>query len=317
MRVALVHDWLTGMRGGERVLEALVDLFPEATIHTLVHVPGSVAPAIEARPIRTSFIQRLPGAPRRFRQYLPLFPLAAERIAARRVRPGRLDQSLRRPRRPRPARCMSRDLLLHAHALRLGVPGRVRPPAAARHPRGGPPRARRAPALGRRRRPPRGPPRGHLAPRGRPHPDGVGTRGPGHLPAGPHRVVPARRGARRGLRLRVRAGALQAARRGGGRLQPPGVAAQRDRSRGRGGASSPARGSHGALPRLAGRRGAARGGRPLPGVRVPGRGGVRDRPAGGDGGRATRHRLRPRRPDRDGRGRRDRPLLPRSRRPRR
>ena len=80
MRVALVHDWLTGMRGGERVLEALVELFPEATIHTLVHVPGSVAPAIEARPIRPSFIQRLPGAPRRFRQYLPLFPVAATRM---------------------------------------------------------------------------------------------------------------------------------------------------------------------------------------------------------------------------------------------
>lgn len=79
MRVALVHDWLTGMRGGERVLEVLVALFPEATLHTLVHVPGSVSAAIEARPIRTSFLQRLPGAPGRFRQYLPLFPLAASR----------------------------------------------------------------------------------------------------------------------------------------------------------------------------------------------------------------------------------------------
>jgi glycosyltransferase involved in cell wall biosynthesis len=80
MRVALVHDWLTGMRGGERVLEALVELYPTATIHTLVHVPGSVSRTIESRPIRTSFIQRLPGAPRRFRQYLPLFPLAVERL---------------------------------------------------------------------------------------------------------------------------------------------------------------------------------------------------------------------------------------------
>lgn len=80
MRVALVHDWLTGMRGGERVLEALVALYPTAAIHTLVHVPGTVSPAIEARPIRTSFIQRLPGAPGRFRQYLPLFPLAAARL---------------------------------------------------------------------------------------------------------------------------------------------------------------------------------------------------------------------------------------------
>src|SRR5262245_24125100 len=80
MRVALVHDWLTGMRGGERVLEALIALYPTATIHTLVHVPGSVSPAIEARPIRTSFIQQLPGAPRRFRRYLPLFPLAISRL---------------------------------------------------------------------------------------------------------------------------------------------------------------------------------------------------------------------------------------------
>jgi glycosyltransferase involved in cell wall biosynthesis len=83
MRVALVHDWLTGMRGGERVLESLLDLFPAADLFTLVHVPGSVAPAIEARPIRTSFIQRLPGAPRRFRQYLPLFPLAVRRFDLR------------------------------------------------------------------------------------------------------------------------------------------------------------------------------------------------------------------------------------------
>ncbi|HEV8309042.1 MAG TPA: glycosyltransferase [Methylomirabilota bacterium] len=80
MRVALVHDWLTGMRGGERVLEELVTLYPAATIHTLVHVPGSVSPVIESRPIHTSFIQRLPGAPRRFRHYLPLFPLAAGRM---------------------------------------------------------------------------------------------------------------------------------------------------------------------------------------------------------------------------------------------
>jgi glycosyltransferase involved in cell wall biosynthesis len=80
MRVALVHDWLTGMRGGEHVLQTLLGRYPTATIHTLVHVPGSVSRAIEARPIRTSFIQRLPGAPRRFRQYLPLFPLAVERF---------------------------------------------------------------------------------------------------------------------------------------------------------------------------------------------------------------------------------------------
>ena len=42
-RVALVHDWLTGMRGGEKVLEAIADLYPGATIHTLLHNRGSVS----------------------------------------------------------------------------------------------------------------------------------------------------------------------------------------------------------------------------------------------------------------------------------
>ncbi|HSR42889.1 MAG TPA: glycosyltransferase [Longimicrobiales bacterium] len=80
MRVALVHDWLTGMRGGERVLEALLELFPEAPIHTLVHRPGSTSPAIEAREIRTSFLQRVPGGVSRYRYFLPLFPRAVESL---------------------------------------------------------------------------------------------------------------------------------------------------------------------------------------------------------------------------------------------
>ena len=75
-RVALVHDWLTGMRGGERCLEVFCELFPAADLFTLVHVPGSVSPAIENRRIITSFIQRLPQAERRYRRYLPLFPAA-------------------------------------------------------------------------------------------------------------------------------------------------------------------------------------------------------------------------------------------------
>src|SRR5206468_10027778 len=76
MKVALVHDWLTGMRGGERCLEVFCELFPDADLFTLLHVPGSVAPAIEGRRVVTSFIQRLPGARRRYRNYLPLFPAA-------------------------------------------------------------------------------------------------------------------------------------------------------------------------------------------------------------------------------------------------
>ena len=78
MRVALVHDWLTGMRGGEKVLEAIGELYPGATIHTLLHVRGSVSPAIEQHPGRTSIVQWLPAAARRYRQYLALFPTAIE-----------------------------------------------------------------------------------------------------------------------------------------------------------------------------------------------------------------------------------------------
>ena len=54
MRVAVVHDWLNGMRGGERVLEALLELYPSATVYTLFHERGKVSPLIESRPIVTS-----------------------------------------------------------------------------------------------------------------------------------------------------------------------------------------------------------------------------------------------------------------------
>jgi glycosyltransferase involved in cell wall biosynthesis len=79
-RVALVHDWLTGMRGGERCLEAFCELFPAAPIYTLLHVPGSAGPIVERHRIVTSFVQRLPDAARRYRRYLPLFPAAIRRF---------------------------------------------------------------------------------------------------------------------------------------------------------------------------------------------------------------------------------------------
>jgi glycosyltransferase involved in cell wall biosynthesis len=78
IRVALVHDWLTGQRGGEKVLEALAEIFPAAPIYTLFHFRGSQAEIIEQRAIRTSFLQGLPFLRPRYRLYLPLFPLAAE-----------------------------------------------------------------------------------------------------------------------------------------------------------------------------------------------------------------------------------------------
>lgn len=79
-RVALVHDWLTGMRGGEKALEALSELLPGARLFTLLHDAGSVSADIEALRPRTSFIQRLPLARTGYRYYLPLFPTAVEQF---------------------------------------------------------------------------------------------------------------------------------------------------------------------------------------------------------------------------------------------
>jgi len=81
MKVALVHDWLTGMRGGERVLQEIADLFPDAPIYTLIHRPGSVAPELERHPIHTSWLQRLSFGGRRWRYLLKLMPAAVESIA--------------------------------------------------------------------------------------------------------------------------------------------------------------------------------------------------------------------------------------------
>lgn len=78
MKVALVHDWLTGMRGGEKCLEVFCELFPEADIYTLLHCPGTISATIEKHSIRTSFIQRLPFSHQSYRYYLPLFPRAIE-----------------------------------------------------------------------------------------------------------------------------------------------------------------------------------------------------------------------------------------------
>jgi len=79
VRIALVHDWLTGMRGGEKCLEVACDLLPDAPLFTLIHKPGSVSAAIERRPIVTSPLQSIPGVFDRYRKLLPLFPWAASR----------------------------------------------------------------------------------------------------------------------------------------------------------------------------------------------------------------------------------------------
>src|SRR5215467_4748026 len=79
--VAIVHDWLTSMRGGERVLEALCALYPDADLFTLRYDPDGVSPALARHRVRASFVDRLARAPfvrGRFRGFLPLFPLAVE-----------------------------------------------------------------------------------------------------------------------------------------------------------------------------------------------------------------------------------------------
>ena len=79
MKVALVHDWLTGMRGGERMLEAFCELFPEAEIFTLFHFKGSVSPLIESHKIHTSFLQGL-AHKKWYRYLLALMPAAVESL---------------------------------------------------------------------------------------------------------------------------------------------------------------------------------------------------------------------------------------------
>ena len=119
-RIAFVHDWLTGMRGGEKALEALCQLYPNAELFTLLHRRGAVSPVLERRRPHVSFLQRLPLAGSLYRHYLPIFPIAIEQFdlddfdlvistshcaAKAAVRTGRGAPSL---------------LLLHTDAVRLG-----------------------------------------------------------------------------------------------------------------------------------------------------------------------------------------------------
>jgi len=76
MKVALIHDWLTGMRGGERCLQSFIQMYPQADIFTLIHVRGTTLPEIDARVKKTSFLQSFPGIKHYYRYLLPLFPRA-------------------------------------------------------------------------------------------------------------------------------------------------------------------------------------------------------------------------------------------------
>ena len=105
LQVALAHDWLTGMRGGERVVELLCQGFPDAPIYTLIHDRNAVSESINRHPVQTSVLQHVPGITRSYRYFLPLHPWAISRF------------------QPAPA-----DLLIStSHCVAKGLP---RPPGA-------------------------------------------------------------------------------------------------------------------------------------------------------------------------------------------
>jgi glycosyltransferase involved in cell wall biosynthesis len=76
MKVAIIHYWLVNMRGGEKVLEALLELFPGADIYTHVYDPKAVSPLINSHRVVTSYINNLPLAKKLYQKYMPLMPNA-------------------------------------------------------------------------------------------------------------------------------------------------------------------------------------------------------------------------------------------------
>jgi len=83
MKVAIIHYWLVHMRGGEKVVEALCDIFPQADIFTHVYVRAAVSDTIRRHKVTTTFIGSLPAAHRLYKRYLPLMPLALEQLDLR------------------------------------------------------------------------------------------------------------------------------------------------------------------------------------------------------------------------------------------
>jgi glycosyltransferase involved in cell wall biosynthesis len=80
LRVAIIHYWLVSMRGGEKVVEELCRMFPQADIFTLVHDPDKISGLLKSKTIRTSFLQKIPGAKRHYTKMLPLMPFALEQF---------------------------------------------------------------------------------------------------------------------------------------------------------------------------------------------------------------------------------------------
>ena len=105
---ALCHDWLTGMRGGERVLEILCEGFPDAHIYTLLSNPEAMSEIIQRHPIETSWMQRIPGIADRYRSFLPLFPSAIKSL-----RPDNVDLMVST------SHCVAKSIRTHPHTRHL------------------------------------------------------------------------------------------------------------------------------------------------------------------------------------------------------
>jgi glycosyltransferase involved in cell wall biosynthesis len=83
MKVAIVHYWLVGMRGGEKVVEALCEMYPQADIFTHVYAPQQISETIRRHKVVPSFINSLPRAAKMYKTYLPLMPMALEQLDLR------------------------------------------------------------------------------------------------------------------------------------------------------------------------------------------------------------------------------------------
>jgi len=80
LKVAIVHYWFVGLGGGEKVVEALAEMFPQAHLFCLVADAATMTPRLRAHRLTTSFLQRIPGARRWYRHFLPLQPFALEQL---------------------------------------------------------------------------------------------------------------------------------------------------------------------------------------------------------------------------------------------
>jgi len=79
-KTALVHYWLTGMRGGEKVVESICNVFPDIDIFTLVYNRDKISELINNHKVFTSFVQKLPFAKKKYQTYLPFMPVAIEQF---------------------------------------------------------------------------------------------------------------------------------------------------------------------------------------------------------------------------------------------